>query len=120
MADELTLTATVAFAKGTIRQTKTISELLIDVTGDKYVSGVQEIGYEAAEALTLGGIASPGYCVLKNLDATNYVTIRDGAEGDDLVKLLAGDVAIFRLGSATPYALADTAAVDLEYLIFET
>lgn len=119
MADELTLTATVAFAKGTIRQTKSISELLIDVTGDKYVSGVQEIGTEAEE-LTLGGITSPGYCVLKNLDGTNYVTIRDGAEGDDLVKLLAGDVAIFRLGSATPYALADTAAVDLEYLIFET
>lgn len=117
MADELSLTASIVFTKSTVRQSKTVNETLIDVGGNKYVSGVQAIG-NAAEALTLGGLTSLGYCMLKNLDATNYIEVRDGADGADVVKLLAGDVAIFRLATNAPYAISNSSA-DLEYLILE-
>ena len=72
-----------------------------------------------AQALAMGGVTSAGYGLFINRSATNFVTIggSDVVSAVDVVKLKPGECAFFRLGNNTPYALADTASVELEYLI---
>lgn len=73
----------------------------------------------AATAVPLGQVTAPHWAWFKNLDATNFVTVRNGAAGADLIKLLAGEIAMVPLlDTSAPYAVANTAAVLLEYAIF--
>ena len=57
---------------------------------------------------------------IKNLDATNFVSILQATAGDNLVKVKAGERQQFRFGSAVtaPYIIADTAACDVEITIY--
>jgi hypothetical protein len=88
------------------------------VTGTKCLKTQQTVG-TAAEALEIGDMTTPGFCLFHNTDSTNFVEIRDGAAGADLIKLKAGEIAMCRLATATPYAIADTAAVELRYMMIE-
>ena len=85
------------------------------------VRNVQSIGALAHEALDLGSVATPGFAVFQNLDAMNYVEIGIdvGATFYPFLKLKAGEQGMLRLGTATPYALADTDAVSLFYIIYD-
>ena len=118
MADELTLRVSLSFEKS-----DTIMELLfgpapIEVAGTKPLRNRQSIGFAAEEAIVVGDAAAGGYFAAVNRDATNFVELRPGAGLADLIKLLPGDVCLFRLtGDATLYAIANTAAVELEYVI---
>jgi len=118
MASELTLRVSLSFEKS-----GRLAELLFgptarDVAGNKPLSNVQSIGFAAEEAIVVGDAGAGGYFMAVNRDATNYVELRPGSGLADLIKLLPGDVCLFRLtGDATLYALANTAAVDLEYVI---
>lgn len=117
MANELTISASVKFVKGDLNVSRSKSGLRIDVTGDKHLDMVQEIG-TAAEVLTLGEAAVGGYMLLENLDPTNYVEIRPGEALADLIRLNAGDIALFRTAAdAVPWGAANTAAVDLRIII---
>jgi hypothetical protein len=116
MANELTLSGSLAFAKGSVSAALSYGPLTLTVTGTRYKESLQEIG-TSAEAIEVGDLATTGYCILVNRDPTNYVTIRNGVAGADLVKLKAGEFAIFRLATTTPYALANTDAVELQVLI---
>lgn len=118
MASELTISAELDFTKGTVSISKVGSSTKFTVTGTKYVQAVQSIGV-TAEALGLGDIGTPGYIIIFNRDATNFVEIRDGSGGADVVKLKAGEFALFRLATATPYLIADTAIVVVEYVLIE-
>ena len=123
MANELTLVTSLAFAKSgtelsfpdTAKQTLTVT-----VAGTKFLLNRQSIG-TSWEAISLGDISTGGYCVMVNRDSVNYVLIKHGsAAGDDsLVRLNAGEVAVFRVSgsSTTPKAQANAAAVDLEYFL---
>lgn len=122
MADELKISLKMDFAKSN-RQVSTSDMgaigLEFDVSGTEYVRLTQSIG-TSAEAIDLGqDIGTAGYMFVKNRDATNYVTIRMGSSGADVIKLKAGEVALFRLAASTPYAIADTAACVIEYIIVE-
>ena len=120
MANELTIRANLSFEKG-----GSLAELLLgpidrDVAGTNFVRNRQIVGFAAEEALLLGDVAAGGYLIAINRDATNYVEIRPGSGVADLVKLLPGDFCMFRLASgATPYVQANTAAVELEYLVVD-
>lgn len=73
-----------------------------------------------ATALTLGSIANLGWAWFKNRDATNPVSIRNGAAGADLLTLKAGEEFWVRLKSnAVPYGIASGGTVELEYCIME-
>jgi len=117
MADELTLRVSLSFEK-----TGRLAELLLgplkrDVAGNKPLSNVQSVG-TAEEAIVVGDAGVGGYFVAVNRDATNFVELRGATGGADLVRLEPGDVCLFRLtDDATLYAIANTAAVDLEYVI---
>lgn len=118
MANEITIQLGLRFSKGGNSASKTPTALLRDMTGADYVELTQTVG-TSAEALDLGDITTAGYIWIKNTDATNFVEIRDGSGGADVVKLLAGDEAVFRLATSTPYAIADTASCVVKYLLLE-
>jgi hypothetical protein len=89
------------------------------MTGTAYSQGSMSVG-TSAEAIPLGEVASPGWAYFRNCDSTNRINIRNGASGADLVELLAGEAMFFRFyRSAVPYAIANTAACKMEFLIIE-
>ena len=120
MADEVTVTVSLAFAKGGTSIAYTSGELTFDVSGTHYFANTQEIGAGAYEALDMGSNVTPGWVFMRNLDATNFVEIK-GATGDGaaMLKLKATECGVFRMVSTAPYAQADSAAVDLEYIIID-
>ena len=118
MANELTLTATLKFDKSTKSADVGKTGLQLDVTGGDYITKTQVVG-TSQEAIVIGEITTPGYMFIRNLDATNYIEIRDGSSGADVVKVRAGGVALFELATATPFAIANTASCEVEYTIIE-
>lgn len=121
MAQELFLSIDLRFSKSGRKVTSAgfdAQDLLLTVNGTDYIHRTQSIA-TSATALNLGSIGTPGYCIVKNKDGTNYVTIRSGASGADVIKLKAGEVASFRLATSTPYAIANGAACEIEYIIIE-
>ena len=123
MADELTLGGlTIAFSKtGSPSVNLTAGTLTIDVSGAQVMDNVQAIGFAAEEAILLGDVAAGGYWFVQNLDATNFVELRSGTGATDFIKLLAGEWAIFRTSAdaSAPYAIADTAAVNVRFVRFD-
>ena len=115
MANEISISIEFSYSKnGEIQKDESF---LVTVSGDSYIHGVQDIGFATEEAVvTPADIGTAGWCVVKNLDDTNYITL--GATGSLNLKLLPGETAIFRLNAAL-YAQANTAACALEYIIIE-
>ena len=110
--------ASLRFNKLSREASQSYSGIRVDVAGDKVTRVIQEIGTDE-EALDIGDITTPGYILIKNMDDTNFVEIRPGSGTADLIKLEAGEIALFRLALAGPYAIADTAACDIEMLLIE-
>lgn len=117
MVDELTVSVSLRFAKGGIDVSLSRSGVQLDVDGSDYTKNVQVVGI-TEELLQLGDV-TPGYILIVNLDRTNFVEVRAESGAADLVKILPGEPALFRLSSATPYVIADTAPVRIEYLLIE-
>lgn len=118
MANELTITLTASFLKGNMAAaaSRAVSAKTITVTGNTCIQNIQTIG-TAEEAILLGDVATPGYMFVKNMDGTNFVTIRAATGGANCVKLKAGEVALFRHAGTAPFAIADTGNVNIEYLL---
>ena len=87
----------------------------------KFIGCKQNIG-TSEEAITLGEVTSPGWAFFINRDETNFIELRVATGGAKFAKLKPGEFAFLRLGSGAqaPYAIADTAACQLEYKIFMT
>lgn len=115
MANELVVSASLKFEKTGGSVDGAFGGIQINVTGDNCIRHVQAVGFAAEEALTLGDVAAGGYWLFKNLDATNYVEIRPGTGVADLVRINAGEIALFRLAAdaTAPYVQANTAACNL-------
>lgn len=118
MANELTLTAALKFATGTKQAQFSKSGLQFNVTGGDYIFATQSVG-TSEEALGKGDITTPGYILIFNRDATNFVSIRGASGGANCIKLKPGDFALFRFSGANPFVIADTAACEIEYLLIE-
>ena len=120
MADEINIGLDVELENGNLKSSKRISKgsLKVDQTTARLVEGVQEIG-TTHEALAMNDVSSAGYAYFRNLDDTNFVQlgIDSGGTFHGFAKLKAGEAALVRLTTNAPYAKADTAAVDLQYLI---
>jgi len=121
MASEITISTSLEFAKGGVGSTLSDASLTFDVSGTDYVQGTQNVG-TSEEALGLGDAGSgitPGYCYIKNTDATNFVSIRSGTGAANTIKLKAGEVALFRFEATAPFVIADTGSVMIDYLLIE-
>lgn len=111
MANELTISASLKFEKNGALVDGAFGGIQVTVSGDNAMKNVQNVG-TSEEALLLGDVVAGGYWLFKNLDATNYVEIRQGTGIADLVRLNAGDIALFRFASdaTAPFVIANTAA----------
>lgn len=118
MANELALSATLRFSSGNYLVERQYSGLFT-VTGTDMTTGTQLIG-TSEEALAFSAdIATPGYLFVKNMDATNYVEIRNATGAASTIKLKAGEFALFRISGTAPYAIANTAACRIEFVVIE-
>ena len=123
MANELTLQIKATYAKSGAEVTfpdLAKQVLLVTVTGTRFIQMRQSVG-TSEEALELGDIATGGYCIMVNRDATNYMEVRSGTGATDLIRLNAGEVAVFRISgdSTAPFVIANTAAVEIEYFLLQ-
>ena len=120
MADEVSVSGTIKLVKGNAILSRSVSTHQKTQTGDGAQYGIQNIG-TSAEAINLGDVTTEGYAYMRNLDLTNYVQIGVDSSGFiAFAKLDPGDFLIAPLdGTLTHQAKADTAAVELEYIIIE-
>jgi hypothetical protein len=88
----------------------------VTISANLYARGTITVA-TTGTAISLGAVATPGFMIIRNMDATNFVTI--GNSGDPLpVEIKAGEWAAFRWAAAmVPYAQADTAPVLVEYFL---
>lgn len=118
MANEVTVSTSLQFAKGNVDLTLSDAAKTFDVTGTRYVRAVQAIG-TSEEALDLGDLTDPGWAYFRNLDSSNYVELFAATGNTAFVKLKAGESCCFRMVATAPFAKADTSSVDLEYMIVQ-
>ena len=121
MAGELGASVSFTYAKGSSAAEMRSGLLKIDVAGTNFIHHRQTIGFAAEEALVLGEVATLGWAVFINRDATNFVEIRPATGAVDLIKLKPLEVAAFRFadGVTAPFAQANTADCEVEYIILE-
>lgn len=115
MSAELLLQLSAKFVKGGANFSAELASTYFDVAGDAPNKEVQTIGI-TDEVLNLGDISTIGFVFVKNLDATNAITI--GSDGTLYpIKLKPGEANLFRWNAAAIHAKALVAPCKLEYLI---
>jgi hypothetical protein len=120
MADEITMSAALRLSNGGRTPSLAYVADQFNQTGTDYILGTQ-IATTTTTALDKGNITQPGIMLLKNLDATNYVEL-GGATftvGNGVIRVNAGEWCMFRWMGTTPFILANTASVSVEYLLIE-
>jgi hypothetical protein len=88
----------------------------------KYGKVVHNVGI-TEEALKLGEVTALGWFFFRNLDLTNYVELRHATgAANDIIKVPPRGFAMFHWGSdvSAPFAIANTAACQCEYLLCST
>jgi hypothetical protein len=124
MANELTVTAGLRFAKGSGDAALSITQNLsntVDVSGTEAGNSLIQVVGTSAEAMAApSDVGTQGYVLLRNLDTTNFVTVStdSAAHANPCVKLKAGEIAVFRANGAL-YLKADTAACRVEFTVIE-
>ncbi len=120
MANEGTIKTFFKFVKNGVSVLVELATLQFDVAGTNVLDHVQSIG-TSEEAITLGDITVGGYARFENLDSTNFIELRQATGASDFCRLLAGDVAIFRISPdmTAPFAIADTASCDMRVTIID-
>ena len=123
MAGEITVTGILKCYNSTqgIDQEMRRENISLTQTGDTFARYIQTVG-TSEEALELGqDIGTLGLCMIRNLDATNFVSIKPATGAANTIKIRAGGFAIFEWGSGAtaPFAIADTANVRCEILLLE-
>ncbi len=95
-----------------------VSNLLASVATKKQIATKQSIG-TTEEEINLAEVVSPGWAFFINRDATNYIDLLTNTGGDRFARLQPGECAMLPLGpdAQIPFAIAHTAACQLEYLI---
>lgn len=122
MAGEITMTLGLNVEKGSLAIDKNPQPWSIDMTGDAYSSGTQSIGVGAHSLLSFSApVANGGIVFFINLDETNSVEVGgdNGGTFVPVVKLLAGEGALFRAATKSLYAKATGGTCILEHVLVE-
>lgn len=122
MANELTLNGSIVYDDGNNSgNSLSITDLLASVTTKKSIRHQQSIG-TSEEAIVLGEVTSPGWAIFINRDTTNFIELRVATGGAKFAKLLPGEFCLLRLGAGAqvPFAIADTSACLMDYILVMT
>ena len=121
MANEITLNGSLSITNGSFKETFNPGQIRITQSAQGGNAGVWIVG-TTTEAMPAGDVSNKGYLCLRNLDATNFVTLyaTTGGNGREFGKLNAGEYAIFRMSpSKSLVGKADTANVKVQMLLLE-
>ena len=127
MANEIKYNLSMSLSNGSLVDSFSPSGLTANQTNQRMVRNVQSVaagvlGAGAGDAIDLGGVVVPGLATFANLDLINYIDVGVQVAGVFIpfVHLLAGQYSgpLF-LGTAAPFAMANTGAVKLFYIIYE-
>jgi hypothetical protein len=121
MADEIQVTTRLTVSNDGYKEERAPSRLKVTQAARGGAAGVQAIG-TTYEAIGIGDVTTEGYTYIRNLDDTNFVQVGvdGGASLTPLIRLNAGEFCVFRIdAAATLFALADTAACDIDVMILE-
>lgn len=123
MANEITLNALVQYEDSESTEAELgVTDILKTVATKRVTRLKQSVG-TSEEAIDLGDITSPGYAILINRDATNYIDLKVATAGAIFARLDPNSgMAMLKLGSGAqaPFAIANTAACQMEILICST
>jgi hypothetical protein len=119
MANEITFSAALNYSDSESASIGLgVNALSATVATKKYMYSKMSVT-TAALAINLGPVSSLGWGVFINRDTTNYLQLLTSNGGVAFARLGAGQAALFYFGSGVtaPYAQANTAACQMEYLI---
>jgi len=124
MANQIQLNFTASVTQGSFKDSIAPGTLTVTLAAQGFTSGIQDVGFAAAENITYDDIATAdvGWCFLQNLDSTNYVDygLNDSATLKAIGRLLPGEWAVVRLKpSAQLMAQANVAAVKVLKKIYK-
>ena len=121
MADEFSISGSIVYDDSEDTEfTVSIEDVRRTISSKLFIRHKQNIG-TTEEALDLGGLTSLGWAFFVNRDATNYCEIRSATgAANDIIRIDPLCCALFKFGSdvTAPFAIANTAAVQLEYTIW--
>ena len=121
MANEISITVSITASKNGAKFTRQES-FQDDMTGDAWVTGVQQVGASYEDIITHEDVGTYGWIYLKNLDAgANYVDFAHTADDDDkLCRLYAGESCVFKtFGLTALHAKSSSGTQAVEYAIIE-
>jgi hypothetical protein len=121
MADEVTVNGSLEYEDAEDSELSLgLANATFDVSTKKFIHHKMAVG-TSEEAIPLGEVTSLGWAIFKNLDDENYLEIRSATgAGNDIIKLPPlSSAGPFHFGSdvSAPFAIANTAACQMEYLI---
>lgn len=126
MASEITISASISYEDSKFSTNSlSVSDAVFSAATKLPAKFSQNIG-TSEEAINLAGITAPAYAMFVNRDETNYVELKTGTGGTVFAKLRpdtnadgTGGLALLELGSGAqaPYAIANTAACDIDVFI---
>ena len=124
MSSEIAYQFQIRLGNGSLIDSYSVSSQSANQSVAALVRNVQSVSTAAGgDALGLGGVITPGYAIFSNLDATNYIEIGSNVAATfyPFMKLLPGEESgPIRLSIAAPYARANTLAVSLFYIIYNS
>ncbi|MFZ5829826.1 MAG: hypothetical protein ACOY3P_07050 [Planctomycetota bacterium] len=99
MSSEISISLSIAVNNGYVRDSFNPGQKLVDQAGVGRYGGVQDIGYDASEALDFGDVETEGYLILQNLDTGHNVDYGPDSGGSMVAigRLKPGEVALLRL-----------------------
>jgi len=119
MANELTLSASLAYRKGNDSLAFAPAQKQITVTGTRRITNTQVLS-TTAEALVISEISSAVYAWFHNLDTTNNIFISlDSGATNKICTLKPGEFAVFRPATTTLFAGAVASTPLLAWGIIE-
>ena len=122
MANEITVNATLQFAKGNVASEGLGVNAKFTMTGTNYVKKTQAIPTTAGgTALDVSGLSTLGFGIFKNNDGTNAIDLMTAVSGTVFATINPGECALIRFPSSVsaPAALAQTATCQLQYQVLE-
>lgn len=128
MANEISIAAYLQYANAAVNITQVNYPFgnavgTVTISGKNYSFGTKLFPTTAGgTAIPMGGVVTPGWMILQNLDATNFAKVMTAVAGTVFARLKKAEPPmVFRIdpGLTAPAIIADTASVICAYLILE-
>lgn len=129
MSNEITLNASIEYSDSEKTEESLALDNIVKSVATKRITRLKQNVGTSEEAVNLGDVSAPGYALFVNRDPTNYIDLKVATSGAIFARLDPdtnsdgkGGFALLKLGSGAqvPYAIANTAACQMDIFIVST